>query len=446
MLRFLIVRSTIVSVFCLFFFSLGALGQKPAVGSATIETGRGGLGDSGHLKLEFQGRGDKVYLDEKVIEPNRIEALLEALRAPALPTPEARNLGITLYWLQKNASATPDEGAPNQQALFERTFSDPKTVDHLLPSLFEFWKSDDYPSMRVIVRFRNGQRLIATSDSYYPFMLPWAIALDDQEQAKTYNADISRAIAALMPTESLNRDRLNDTELKKKLADAVMQHVKEQWDVLGVENRAPASFAILRRNFEVEHARIDQYRSKDHGYVEHEPGPHEENLSATLRKPSLSRHTAEDVVLLFHDGKIEGVEDLAERLAPYETLALSVPWLNQYLADHPEQDLYIRFVHDRSFSAKAMDNFAADMKKLGRESLANEVASVQDKAALVFLDYGSDWIILPDKRMILWRHYLPAGFLRWNATDFKSVRCAHYNANNGGCIGAVISAEGTLQP
>ena len=126
--------------------------------------------------------------------------------------------------------------------------------------------------------------------------------------------------------------------------------------------------------------------------------------------------------------------------------ARSVPWLNRYPADHPEQDLYIRFVHDRSFSAKAMQNFAADMKKLGKESLANEVATVQDKAALVFLDYGGDWIILPDRRMVLWRHYLPASFLKWRATDFKFERCAGYNANNGGCVGAVISAEGALQP
>jgi hypothetical protein len=45
-----------------------------------------------------------------------------------------------------------------------------------------------------------------------------------------------------------------------------------------------------------------------------------------------------------------------------------------------------------------MQNFAADMKGLGKESLANEVAAAQDEAALVFVDYGNDWIILPDKR------------------------------------------------
>lgn len=446
MSRFYSVRSAFVCTFFQIFFSFVALAQQPTVRNITIESDWGGLADSAHLKLFIHGRNGKVYLGEKVIESSRIEALLAALRSEVLPTPEASNLGITREWLQQNASTITEDAAPNQQALFEETFSNPKTIERLLPSLFRFWRFDDYPGMRITVAFANGQRWVAASDSYYPFMLPWTVALNGQRQTKIYNADISRAIAAVMPAGSLNRGRLDDAELKKELADAVKTYIKDQWELLNVENRAPDSFAILRRNFEVEHARIDHYRSVDHGYVGHESGPHEENLSATLRKLSLLRHTAEDIVLLFHDGKIEGVEDLAERIAPYEALALSVPWLSQYLADHPEQDLYIRFVHDRSFSAKAMENFAADMKKLGKESLANEVAPVQDKATLVFLDYGSDWIILPDKRMILWRHYLPASFLKWSATDFKFERCADYNAINGGCVGAVISAEGTLQP
>jgi hypothetical protein len=126
-------------------------------------------------------------------------------------------------------------------------------------------------------------------------------------------------------------------------------------------------------------------------------------------------------------------------------LALSVPWLNQYRANHSDQKMYIRFVHDRSFSEKAMQNFAADMGRLGKQSLADEVAKVQAKAALVFLDYGSDWIILPDTRAILWRHYRPATFLKWTEADFKAERCADYNANNGGCVGMLISPDGTLQ-
>jgi len=451
MLRFRIMRWAFAGVFCLFLFSSVALGQHPPVSEITIESAGSGLGPSGLapsndlIRLVIQARDGKMYLGQTVIEPTRIEALLAALSARVLPTPQASNLGITREWLHQNSDMVPRKEAPNQQELFKESFSDPEIIEQLLPFRFKFLKFDDYPAMRVTVAFANGQLWVAASDSYHPFMLPWKVNVNSQERT-TYNADVSRAIAALMPTGSLNRNRLNDEELKTQLADAVMTHIKDQWDLLDVENRAPGSLAILRRNFEVERVEINPYRSVDYGYVANGPGPHEENLNATLRRPSLAPHVAEDVALLFHDGRIDGAEDLAERIAPYEALAFSVPWLNLYLADHPDQPLYIRFVHDRSFSPKAMQNFAADMKALGKESLADEVVAVQDHAALVFLDYGSDWIILPDKRMILWRHYLPASFLKWQAKDFRIERCADYNENGGGCVGAVVSTDGTLHP
>ena len=432
------------TLICLFSFSFAAFCQQPAVREITIELSGSGLSSSANQKLFIQSRGDKNYLGDELVDSNRVESLLAALSSPIIANPQADNLGITHEWLSQKVQEAPRNGAPNQQALFKESFSDLKTIEQLMPSCFKFWKSDDYPSMRVTVVFANGKRWIASSDSYYPFMLPWRVSLNGKEQT-TYNADISRGIAALMPKGSFNRNRLSDEELKTCLAEAVMTSIENKWDLLGVESQAQDSFEILRRNFEVEHARISPYRSVDYGWVGNEPGPHEKNLLATLRKPSLPPHVAEDVVLLFHDGRIEGVGDLAERIAPYEELAFSVPWLNQYLADHHEQDLYIRFVHERSFSPIAMQNFAADMKKLGKDSLANEVAAVQDKAVLVFLDYGSWWLILPDKRMVLWRHYLPASFLKWTATDFTFERCAEHNANNGGCVGAVVSADGALQ-
>jgi hypothetical protein len=212
-----------------------------------------------------------------------------------------------------------------------------------------------------------------------------------------------------------------------------------------VENLAPGSLAILRQRFEVDRARIVSYRGYDFGYRTGDPSPHEENLDATLRQQNSPANVAVEADLLFHDGKIEGVADLAKRLPPYQSLVFSVPWLSEYLTAHPDQHLYIRFVHDRSFSRKAMEAFEADMRKIGNDALVADVAANQDKAALILLDYGSDWIVLPDKRMILWRHYEPPSFLKWNASDFKMQRCADYNGNGGGCVGAVISPDGKLQ-
>ena len=399
---------------------------------------------SGDLRLVVESRNGGIVSGKRRVNPQLVNKLFNSLSSETLPAPTPSNLGITDTWLKQNVP-TPLEGAANQKALFQETFTDSKTVADLLPFAFKFAKWDDYPQLTVTIALKDGGQWICSSNSYYPFMLPWKVNRGGNE-GTTYNADISRAIAALMPEGSLNRNRLSDEELKEWLSEAVMGHIKQQWDLLGVENRAPESFAELRRNFEVQHARINPYRSVDYGYVGREKGPHEENLLATLRQPSLPPNVEEDVALLFREGKIEGVSELSDRIGPYVSLALSVPWLNEYRAKHPEQKMYIRYVHNRSFSEKAMQNFTADMKQLGKESLADEVARVQDKVALVFLDYGSDWIILPDNRMILWRHYLPASFLKWTGADFTFKRCVDYNANNGGCVGAVVSADGTLQP
>lgn len=267
-------RLALGTVIGLFIFSFAAFCQQPAVRRITIELSGSGLGPSANQKLFIQSRGDKNYLGDELVDSNRIESLLAALSSPTLATPQSGNLGITREWLSQNVREAPSNGAPNQLALFKESFSDLNTVDQLLPSCFKFWKSDDYPSIRVTVVFANGKRWTASSDSYYPFMLPWRVNLNGTEQT-TYNAGISRGIAALVPSGTLNRNRLGDEELKTRLAEAVMASIKDKWDFLGVENQAQDSFEILRRNFEVEHSRISPYRSVDYGWVGNELGPHE---------------------------------------------------------------------------------------------------------------------------------------------------------------------------
>src|SRR5260370_16409578 len=146
MLPFLPLRWRLVPVCasCLFFFSFAALAQQSAASKITIESSWGGFGDPAHLKLVLQASVGKVNLGEKVIESNRIETLLAAFRATALSAPQASNLGITGDWLHQYASAISEDGAPNQQARFDETFSHPRTINHLLPSLSPFCNPPDY--------------------------------------------------------------------------------------------------------------------------------------------------------------------------------------------------------------------------------------------------------------------------------------------------------------
>jgi hypothetical protein len=432
--------------------AMAGLGQESPIRQVTIDSGWGGLGAPANSSLVLKGRDGILYAGDQPIDPGKIKALLASIQAPTIPAATAGNLGIDRAWLLKNVREVPTQGesarfysaARNQQALYDQNYRDLGVIGQILPSLFRFVRFDDHPSVKVTIQFADGHSWVVTSESYYPFMLPWTVSQQGRQRS-TYNADISRAVALLMSSETPNRERLTERELKIELSKAVMQHIQNQWNTLGVENRAPDGFAKLKQQYQIDRAVINAYRGEDFGYTD-DKGPHEENLQMTLRRVSLPPNVADDIVLPYHDGVIEGVDDLATRLSQYETLVLSVPWLSQYLERNPQQPVYIRLVGDRSFSRKAMQVFAADMKALEKDSLATEVAAVQSQVVLVFLGYGSDWIVLPDKRVILWRHSTPASFLKWSASDFLPRRCADYNESGGGCIGALISPDGVIQP
>jgi hypothetical protein len=86
---------------------------------------------------------------------------------------------------------------------------------------------DDYPSAKVMVTFEDGSAITASSRSYYLFMLPWRLGTGEST-VKTYNANISRAVAALMEKGATNRERLQGEGLSTELADAVSSRLRSQ--------------------------------------------------------------------------------------------------------------------------------------------------------------------------------------------------------------------------
>ena len=87
----------------------------------------------------------------------------------------------------------------------------------------------------------------------------------------------------------------------------------------------------------------------------------------------------------------------------YHDLVLSVPWLKEFINTHPQLDYELKFAGDRSFSEKAMQSFTADMKLRGKESLVDEVAKIQKGVSLLVVEYRTWLMVLPDKRVVLWR-------------------------------------------
>jgi hypothetical protein len=354
------------------------------------------------------------------------------------------NLGITQEWLASKFESQrlperirrADKATASQEKLFRKSFTDLNLVANVLPDLFIYLITDTLLFCKVEIVFDDGSTLSAESYSFYDFMLPWSIKGD----RLTYNADISRAIAALLPDESANKSTLAGEEMAYNLGFLVMRSIEPEWNLLGSEERAGEALKTLRTAYEVVTADLTP------------DALGEMNLYATVRKSNFPANVTDALVLRYADKKVEGVDEFLKSAAKYEGLALSLPWLDGYIRDNPRASVRISYVHDKSFGDKAMGVFAADMKLLGREDLIEQVKSQQADIALLLINdtnTESHWLLFPDKHMMLWRYDGSSKLLKWTPEDFR----------NGGrecsdtllvhpivCSGREITAEGMLTP
>ena len=147
-----------------------------------------------------------------------------------MPEPSLQNLGLTTEWLEEAVRSDPvksrwkdEEEEQGKEQAFTVALTDPEFVNRILPRLFGVEVTDDYPSVKVVVTYNDGTAIAASSQSNRVFMLPWR--LGNASTVKTFNANISRAVAALMENGTTNRERLQGEGLGVDLADAVWSGV-----------------------------------------------------------------------------------------------------------------------------------------------------------------------------------------------------------------------------
>jgi len=429
--------------------SLSAQANK-SVRDITIHSGWGGLGTPQDLTVTILGTSDGFQRDGKLVEPALVQALVSAAEAPTISKPDPANLGITKSWLGSQLALAEgrmpgkmQEATARQKAFFESTFTDPDKISGIVPSLFTYSMFDDYPHAEVKITFSDGSQLTLISHSYYEFMLPWTIGGSNRQE--TYNADISRAISALLPPKSTNRERLSDAEFGFHLADAVMDSIETQWKEIGAEDRAGDSIAKLRSRYTISASDINPYHDAEFGVSWSRNGPHETNLHVTLHRPDFPPNLGVEGIFLSEAGRIQGIDEFLKNGSRYEDLTLSVTWLMDWLREHPDSRAYLFNVHRFSFGDHAMQTFTNDMRLRERNDLVERVRAEQSQIALLKID-GADWVIFPDRHLLLWRYQWFRGLLNWTPNDFGEGECADYRVNNGGCSGREVSPEGTLIP
>lgn len=111
----------------------------------------------------------------------RVSGLLRAVAHPAMPGPVAANLQISLG----------GHGASELRSVY-----------------FHNYFTDTGDTITVRIRLKNGHRVSVVSNSQMPLMLPW-VTYGLDEPTVTYDARLSRAIAALLPKSAPSYDLLS---------------------------------------------------------------------------------------------------------------------------------------------------------------------------------------------------------------------------------------------
>lgn len=425
--------------------------QTSEVREIKITSTWGGLGDAQKSELIITQKSKGFYAKGKKIETQLVENLLKAINAPEIKQFNAENLGITQEWLNANAQSGVKEyadyyystAAPNQQSLYLTTFMNLQFIEEILPSVLRGGWTDDYPHFGLEIVKTDGNKMIVESNEQPTLMLPWKISRDDKE-IETYNANISRAIVDLLPKKFANRSRLSGEDLRRVLATSVMRRIKEKWEFLEVENKAGNTLDNLKETYTVESAEINPYHGIDFGLEWGKDKPTETNLHLILSKVSFPKGFAISLKLPFQDGKVENLDVFQNKIDKYRDLVFSVSWLKNIIETN-KQNVQLRFIKNRSFSAKAMQTFADDMNKIGKSEIIDEVEKEQENIALIGVGSGleyyySYWLILPSKKVILWRNGYNS-LLNWKKEDFVSKVCSTYSSGTVQCIGAIISSD-----
>jgi hypothetical protein len=224
-----------------------------------------------------------------------------------------------------------------------------------------------------------------------------------------------------------------------------MSAIESDWNLSNVKAHASEALGKIGSAYEILSADINPYHDVTFGvYVKNSDVEGEENLHVYLRRKDFPPHFGVTSILLYKEGKVFGVDEFLQGVPRYEDLVLAVPWLARLREKYPKWGTNLLWVHDKCLSDKALQNFAADMHALGKDALVREVRQVQPEVAVLNVSYGDWWLVLPDRRMILWRYESVMGLLGWKKSDFRTHECTDYQGVTGGCVGAVVSADGEL--
>ncbi|HEX8734677.1 MAG TPA: hypothetical protein VF721_05090 [Pyrinomonadaceae bacterium] len=415
------------------------------------------MGENSQSKLFIKQKKGVFYADGRKIDAKLVDNLLEALNDTGRKINLA-DYGITQEWLNANAEKSLPQylqkSAPNEKDLFLKHFRDIKFIEEkiLYEVLFDWW-TDDYPSVELKIVKKDNSKIELNSSAQTDFMLPWKL-VENEKNYSFANPRLSRAVADLLPQKFTNKERLSGKNLAPQMAREIYNKIEAQLEELETQNKIGAELARIKDRYTVRKTAISGISSIDTGTPSsaYQSGDAEYqkwnflSWNAELKRNDLPANVIIGVSLPYKEGKLSTFDAFLGNIDAIISRALSVEWLGKYIAENPETELEIRFVGDRSFSPKAQESFLEDLKVFGANALNAEILNQLEKC--VFLQVSekgskwSRWLILPDKRMILWQVNGDSA-LKWKPADFETRNM--YKTKDWFQMKAIILPNGEIE-
>ena len=397
----------------------------------------------------FPGNGTRQTAPSRdTVAAQDVLDLVRALTAPPINTPSLSNLGINQSWLEEQAGEAAKHfgslGEPNdqrQQAFLRESFTDLALIRKAIPRAVRSSWTDDPVWVHVIVRFVNGKTIEAETRNQPAFMLPWTCERDGNK-IQTFNADISRSVAKLLPDGAVNKGRLQGAGLMREIVFQMDGSITQRWKEIGAEDQAGDALVHLRTRYTIRRSEVSEHISLHFGVARPKAG--EESLQADVRRSDFPQNLVVAAVFPIQNGQAVGVDTFLHHSSQYERLVLDNPWIMASLRQHRNLGAWLIFVNGASMSEKALSVFAADMHALGRDDLAQEVSAHRTEIADLSY-YGNELLLFPDHHAILWRWDPNRDLFGWPASRAKIQRCTDYPTLDVGCSGAIISPDGQLE-
>ncbi len=372
-----------------------------------------------------------------------VDEFFNAVSEPPIPEYDFFDMGFTQSWLEENLNeALKDlqDISEAQKELYTNTFLDVQKVHNGLRYYFGSSWTDDYPEIRVEIIIMDEPDIVLKSTSQTMHMLPWKIRkTNDIKTIKTYNPRISRALANLLPDRFVSKERLSDSLLKTNLHRGILSQISDEWSVLHTTHQMGSLLDPIKKEYILKSAGKAGIYITGIGHID--------ILKLMIGHKNWSKNVFIEASIAY-DEENNTLKDLQLFLDTAPKLVenfFSVEWFVNYVKTHEEVEVKIQYELDKSLGDVYMEGFWNNMFKCRKEPVRDIVKQHHQEVVYIIIFeripdnfYSSQWIILPDGRVILYT-FNGNKVLKWKAEEIDSL-----DEYQNHLAGVIISKDGTI--